>query len=80
MEKYTFSRNKLYYIKFLDHAMGCWNPITCEVVGWCYKKGNNYVVVTPWKVSGVDEATEKNNSEPIVLLTATIMECKELQV
>lgn len=74
----TFKKDKLYYIKFLDHSVGIKDAMVIEAVGWVVKDASNYVVFTSWKVLSDDTDVVDNNHEPFSIIKSCIKKKKIL--
>lgn len=74
----TFKKDKLYYIKFLDHSVGLKDAMIIEAVGWCVKDDPKYVVFTSWKVLSDDQDVVDNNHEPFSIIKSCIKKKKQL--
>lgn len=67
---------KMYHIKFWDHCIGIKEAMECEVVGWCIKNTDKYVVLTHWKVNNDDKDIVEDNHEPVTIVKSCIIKSK----
>lgn len=72
-----FQKNKLYKIRFFDHAISLDSPMVCECVGFCVEDEKDYVVLSSWICITDDVEVFENNLEKTVLLKSCIIKSRK---
>ena len=74
-------KEKLYYIRFLDHVMGeDIDAVHCEICGWVVRETNSSYVFTWWNVDSNDKELVEGNREYVTILKSTILSYLPLDV
>lgn len=74
-----FKTGELYYIRFLDHAMGN-DVLPCEVCGWVLKEDEYSITITVWNLDIDDEEVKNANTEPIALIKSCILKKRKINL
>lgn len=74
-----FYKNKYYLITFLDHAVGVFEPVKCQVCAQLYDTTKTSLYLVTWIPISSDKELVENNLEKITLLRSTIIEARELK-
>jgi hypothetical protein len=74
----NFKKDKLYYIKFLDHFINGDNEMVCETVGWVLSQNTKSVTIATWRNVTDDKETFENNLEKTTIIKSCILKKRVL--
>jgi hypothetical protein len=74
----TVKKQQLYYIKFLDHAIGLEAP-ECEICGWLQEETEHYYKLS-WWITNLKGEDFKSNLEEFCILKDVVLEVSHIDL